>query len=50
MRSISSSFVDKGTLRALLKDLLLEQLGITQLSRNQLRIMTGLSTGHYHLK
>jgi hypothetical protein len=42
--------VDKGRLRAFLKNTLQEKLGNCLLSRNKLRIILGLLTGHCHLK
>jgi hypothetical protein len=49
--SISSPFVDKGRLRALLKRLTAKRAQeFHNLSRNQLKIMTGPLTGHYYLK
>jgi hypothetical protein len=51
MRSTGSVFMDKARLRAFLKNLLPKELEkLLNLSRNQLRIMMGLSTGHCHLK
>jgi hypothetical protein len=50
MRSIGSPYVDKDRLRAFLKKTLCKKAGeLLNLSRNQLRIMTGLLTGHCHL-
>jgi hypothetical protein len=50
MRSIGIPFMDKGRLRAFLKDPLLNTAEeLLNLSRNQSGIMTTMVTGHYHL-
>jgi hypothetical protein len=51
MRSNGSPYVDKGRVRAFFKKPSVKKAGeLLSLSRNQLRIMTGLLTGHCHLK
>jgi hypothetical protein len=50
MRSIGSPFVDKGRLRAVLKDSDKRAGELPNWSRNQLRVMMGLLTGRCHLK
>jgi len=47
--SIGSPFMDQGKLRAFLKDPVLKK-ELLHLSRNQLRIVMGLLTGHCNLK
>jgi hypothetical protein len=43
--------MDKGRLKAFLKKPSARKAGeLLNLSRNQLRIITGLLTGHFHLK
>jgi hypothetical protein len=43
-------YVDRGRLRAFLKTLYEKGGELLSLSRNQLRIMTGVPKGHCHLK
>jgi hypothetical protein len=51
MRNIGSPYVDKSRLRDFLKKPSARKAGeLLNLSRNQIRIMTGLLTGHCHLK
>jgi len=52
MRSIESPYVEKGKLRSLLNKPSVKKKAeeLLSLSRNQLRIMTGLLTGQCHLK
>jgi hypothetical protein len=51
MRSTGSPYVDKGSVRAFFKKTLVKKAGeLLSMSRNQLRIMTGLLKGHCHLK
>jgi hypothetical protein len=49
MRSIGRPFMKKGRLRAFLKDLLLNGLGITQLDQKQVKNNAGAAQG-IHLK
>jgi hypothetical protein len=50
-RSTGSPYVNKGRQRAFLKKPSAKKTGeLLNLSRNQLRTMTGLLTGHCHLK
>jgi hypothetical protein len=50
MRSIDSPFVNKGRLRAFLKDSAKSARELLNLSRNQLRTIMKLLTEHCHLK
>jgi hypothetical protein len=51
MRGTDSPFTDKARLRAFLKKLSAKRAReLLNLSRNMLRIMMGLPTGHCHLK
>jgi hypothetical protein len=51
MGGIGSTFMDKARLRAFLKKPSTKRAGeLLNLSRNKLRIMMGLPTGHCHLK
>jgi hypothetical protein len=50
-RNTGSQYVHKGRVRAFFKNPLQESSGeLLSVSRNQIRIMTGLLTGHWHLK
>jgi len=51
MRSTGSPYVDKGRVWVFFKKPFVKKAGeLLSMSRNQLRIMTGLLTGHCHLK
>jgi len=50
MRSICSPYVGKGKLRSFLRNPLQKPGELLNLSRNQLRILTGPLTGHFCLK
>jgi hypothetical protein len=49
-KSVGRPYVDTGSLRACLENPLKKNWGIAQSEEKQLRIMTGLLTGHFHLK